>query len=324
MSQPTPSTKNNPPKDQWKSMLLGLLLIAGLALLVFGVYLAVNQQEYIVMALGLLCVSVPASALAVAGRDQDASVVGILRDQAELLHQINEHVLVSDQAKQIAFRQKDREALREAIVEDLRTEDYEGAMVLVNEMAETFGYREEAEVYRTKILEAQAHNREVQISSAVEKINMLIDKYQWDLASAETQRLARIHPDSFEVQELPGRIKDARAEHKRELEIEFSQAAERDDVDRAVELLKELDMYLSPAEAEAYTEMARGVIGKQKGNLGVKFKISVQDRDWIEAIKTGEQIIKEFPNSMFATEVRGMLDTLRQRAAGQRAAMVEK
>ena len=51
--------------------------------------------------------------------------------------------------------------------------------------------------------------------------------------------------------------------------------------------------------------------------------MAVADRDWIEALTIGEQIMREFPNSQFAREVRDMIDNLRTRAAGQRAAMAE-
>ena len=62
-------------------------------------------------------------------------------------------------------------------------------------------------------------------------------------------------------------------------------------------------------------------VGKKKENLGVRFKMAVQDRNWIDALTVGETIVREFPNSGFANEVRDMLDSLRTRAAGQRAAM---
>ena len=95
---------------------------------------------------------------------------------------------------------------------------------------------------------------------------------------------------------------------------------EEKSVDKAMELLKELDKYLTAQEAEPYVEVARGVIGKKKENLGVRFKLAVQDRDWIRALTIGENIIREFPNSLFANEVRGMLDLLRERAAQQHTA----
>ena len=45
----------------------------------------------------------------------------------------------------------------------------------------------------------------------------------------------------------------------------------RDDVDRSVALLKELDQYLTPSEAEAYKESARDVFRKRLQQMGVQF-----------------------------------------------------
>ena len=62
------------------------------------------------------------------------------------------------------------------------------------------------------------------------------------------------------------------------------------------------------------------MIGKKRENLGVQFKLAVHDREWLRSVAVGEQIIREFPNTRMADEVRSMLDLLRERAAGQRAA----
>ena len=47
---------------------------------------------------------------------------------------------------------------------------------------------------------------------------------------------------------------------------------------------------------------------------------AVHDKERTPAVRIGEQIIKEFPNSKMADEVRGLLDVLRARAAGEQAA----
>ena len=56
------------------------------------------------------------------------------------------------------------------------------------------------------------------------------------------------------------------------------------------------------------------VIGRKRDNLGVQFKLAVQDKEWAGAIRVGEQIVKEFPNTKMAEEVRSMVDVLRTRA----------
>ena len=90
--------------------------------------------------------------------------------------------------------------------------------------------------------------------------------------------------------------------------------AEQDHTDEAMELLKEMDGYLTEAEAEPFREVARGVIGKARENLGLQFKVAVQDRQWATAAAVGRRIVREFPNTRMAQEVRGMLDGILSRA----------
>jgi outer membrane protein assembly factor BamD (BamD/ComL family) len=319
-------------RDTWTTLLFVLLIVSGLAVLALGLWQAVMEREYVVLGLGLLCVTIPASIYALSGQSgggggssADLSAVGKeLAEQAQLLKSINERLLISDQAKRIAYRQNDRQAMRQAIIEDIKTEDYDAAMVLVKEMADTYGYLEEAEQFRSQIIDAQMKRREALIDKAVKRVDEILARRDWDLARHEVGRLRRLYPDHVGIGELPDRVERARMAHKADLERAFLAATEREDVEKAMELMKELDTYLTPEEAAPYLEIARGVVGKRKDNLGVRFKMAVQDRDWIDALNVGEQIIREFPNSMFSKEVRGMLDTLRQRAAGQRAAMASE
>ena len=317
--------KTNDRRDAWLTILFVLLLMTGLALLALGAWVAWTQREYAVLGLGLLAVIVPASAYALAGAgapDQPAESPQV-REQLRLLESINERLLISDQAKRIAYRQRDRAALREAIIEDIRVEDYDAAMALVDEMTATHGYREEAEEFRQQIIDAQGKKREAAAQKAAARVDRICQRHEYGLALHEVNRFMRMYPDEPAIADLRGRVEASREKHKNELEREFLTAAERDDVERAMELMKELDRYLTPEEAAPYLETARGVVGKRRDNVGVRFKMAVQERDWIEAVNVGEQIIREFPNSQFAEEVRGMLDNLRERAAGQRAAMSE-
>jgi outer membrane protein assembly factor BamD (BamD/ComL family) len=50
-------------------------------------------------------------------------------------------------------------------------------------------------------------------------------------------------------------------------------------------------------------------------NLRTQFSIAVQDHNWQEAIRVGETIMIDFPNTQMAKEVREKMDALRQRAS---------
>ncbi len=240
--------------------------------------------------------------------------------QQHLLRVIADRLLISETAKRITYRKQDREALRQAIREDIDKGDFDTAMVLVEEMATTYGYREESEVFREEITKARQADREAKIDAALASLNAIIARHDWDAAAAQASKTQRLFPDSTKTRNLTRTVQQAREQHKQNLEREFLAAASRDDVDRAVELLKELDRHLTPEEAEPFRETARGVIGKKRDNLGVQFKLAVHDKDWTTAVRVGEQIIREFPNTKMSEEVRGRLDLLRERAAGQQAA----
>jgi len=245
-------------------------------------------------------------------------------DQIELLNQrvdiLGDRVLVSEQAKRVANRHVDRQALRAAINEDLEQRDFDSALALIKLMSEVYGCHEEAEQLREQAMQAQEADAGRKVDAAIARLDALLKQYAWDRAYAEVGRVQRMFPDSPRVARLDERVKKAYDARKHDLEREFLQAAQRDDVDLAMELLRELDRYLSEDEAEPFRETARGVIGKKRDNLGVQFKLAVQDREWRRALDVGQQIIAEFPNTKMALEVRDMLDLLRQRVAEQQQA----
>jgi len=239
---------------------------------------------------------------------------------ADLLRSINDRLLLSDTAKRIAYRQHDLAALRRAIREDVDKGAFDAALVLVQEMSQTFGYREEAEAFREQIIHARATEQERKINAAMEQLNELIANNDFRAAGLMAAKMARLHPENERENKIVDYVEEMREHYKLRLEREFLAAKERGEVDRAMDLLKVLDQYLTPKEAESFREIARDVIGMKRDNLGVQFKMAVQDREWMRGLVVGEQIIREFPNTRMADEVRGMLDQLRTRAAGQRAA----
>jgi tetratricopeptide (TPR) repeat protein len=318
MSQDDPNRPTPAGQDLWTTILFTALMLLGLALLAVGVWRVFAGSGYTVLALGVVALVIPASAAAVysglagpgAGR----------AEQVDLLGRIAERVHMSDLARRMADRVHDRQHLRDTIIQDIENQDYEAALALVDEMAEQFGYVEEAEQYRQRIIDARARRQEQMIEEAIQRVDRICAQFDWALAKREIDRLERLFPDDARIAALPRRVEQAKADHKRDLEREFLRAADVGNTDRAMALLKELDRYLTAQEAEAYQETARGVISQARENVAVRFRMAVSDRDWIAALNIGEQIIRDFPNSQMAEEARGMMDVLRERAAGQRAA----
>ncbi len=256
---------------------------------------------------------------ALLGRD----AVGVAQGadvETELLESINSRLMVSDTAKRIAYRDEDIALLKQTIEQDVAKRDFDGALALVKELGETYGQVEEAEDYREKILTVRRKEMDAAVTASLARLKDIVARHDFEAATLESEKIQRLYPESEVAKEASRRVSQAREQYKHDLERAFLAASEHGDVDKAMTLLKEMDKYLTEQEAAPYRETARGVIGKARDNFGVQFKLAVQDKEWVVAVNVGEQIIREFPNSKMADEVRGMLDLLRERAAGQQAA----
>lgn len=295
-------------------------------IVVFGVLLAgiaiagatnSAMQGYALVAFAVVAALMPVSVIL--ARRRGGSSDSIERRIMELtgaVHTMTQEGGLSEVAKRVLHRRQERELLRRAIEQDIADEDWEAAMVLVKELAERFGYRGDAEEFRARIERARAATFDREVIEAMTMLDDLIRAGRWTEAYTEAARITRIYPDSPRVGDLRDRVEQARLRHRKDLERRFLMAAQREHVDEAMGLLKELDTYLTPTEAEPFQEVARGVIGKSRENLGVRFKLMVQDHQWQAAVEVGEQIINQFPNTRMAQEVRDMLPALREKSMG--------
>jgi hypothetical protein len=231
-----------------------------------------------------------------------------------LMNLMSEQQLLSDRAKVVAFREKDREALRRAINEEMSKQDWEAAFALADDVERTFGYRAEAERLRNEIRNKRQEGVRKQINEVVAVIDRHTRAEQWNGAMREAEKLMTMFPDNEQVKNLPHEIDARRQAHKKQLLQSWQEAVARHDVDGSIEILRQLDPYLTPAEAEGMQETARGVFKEKLNNLGAQFSNSIRDHNWPDAIKTGEQIIRDFPNSRAAQEVKEKMDALRQRS----------
>ncbi len=272
-------------------------------------------------AIGLIVVVTTAPlALLLAGLLAPLREVGPIGRQIGRIH---EHSMLSDNAKRVLFRDREMQLLRSAIEDDIARGDYNAAITLCDEMANLFGYREEAEAFRSRITQARREQYELEVQAAVDQFEVSLGERNWAAVHQQAARIRRLYPESHLVGELDRRIQVARHEHKGELESRFLEAARREDVEMAMDLLKQLDLYLSREEAGRLTEAAEGVIVRHRDNLGAAFRIAVNEHRWSEAAQLGETIIAEFPNTQMAAEVRSLLEVLRSRA-GQAAVTSEE
>jgi len=298
----------------WLAALYGVLAITGAGTIATG---AMMQDGSPLIGAGLLGLLVVGSALPIAlhFKTQDLPSPSPSASRTDdLLAHILENSMLSDHAKRVLFRERELGLLRRAIDQDIGRGDYDAAITLCDEMANQFGYRKEAETFRSTIDRARDEHYEAQVDTALTRLDALLTDRDWAAAHQEASSIRRLYPDSHIIDDLDGRIMRARVEHRQELETRFLDQAQRDDVEAAMSTLKELDRYLTREEAERLAEVAQGVIVRHRENLGVQFKLAVNDHRWAEAARLGDTIVSEFPNTQMAAEVRSMLDVLRTRA----------
>ncbi len=233
-----------------------------------------------------------------------------------ILNLISEQQLLSDRAKAVAFREKDREALRRAIQEEMSGNDYEAALLLADDMEKSFGYKQEAQRLRQQIQERHIEAVRKHIQEALVVIDRHIRSEKWADANREAERLMAQFPDIDQVRNLPGDIAARKEQHKQQLIESLKEADMRHDADGGVEILKKLDAYISPTEAEGMQDLARRIFKHKLDNLRTQFSLAVQDHNWQEAIRLGDVIVRDFPNTQMAKEVREAMTNLRQRASG--------
>jgi hypothetical protein len=248
-------------------------------------------------------------------RDNSArlkDLAGAMEKISTELTQINHSTRVSETAKAIAFRDEDRQSLRDAVFDKLQQQDFAAADTLIDEIAQRSEYKELAEQLR-----AQAHRYgdatdQERVQQFIAHIQKLLDEAQWARASTQIEGLIRTHPDNERVRALRQLLLDKKQGRKRILLAAWDDAVQAQETDRSLQILKELDLYLTPNEALALQEAASDVFRTKLHNLGVQFAIAVTEKQWAGALDVGQQIMNDFPNSKMCEEIRGKLDVLRQ------------
>ena len=230
------------------------------------------------------------------------------------LDSIAENTRISDAAKSLAHRDQEIDTLRNAIHEEIRYERWEAAFNLVDEIERRFAYKVEAAALRSELEEARGRAIQAKLGEAIKLIADHFEAHDWDRAQGEIERLLHALPDDERVLNLIEQMKTLKEQHKQDLKGAWDEAVRRSDVDAAIDVLKWLDQYLSREEAEELQSSARHVFKEKLLQLGVQFRFAVTEKRWRDALTTGMELVREFPNSRMATEVREALDTLRERA----------
>lgn len=240
------------------------------------------------------------------------AVAGALEKIHTGLTQINHSTRVSETAKAIVFRDADKQSLREAVFEKLQQQDFNAAQEIIDEIAKRPEYQELAEELRAQVEKYHTANNQERMNQVISHIEKLLDDCKWVRASAQIEGLIKAYPDNEQAKSLRHILLDKKQERKKILLAAWDDAVRQQETDRSLEILKELDLYLTPNEGLALQEAARDAFRTKLHNLGVQFSIAVAEKQWTGALGIGQQIITDFPNSRMSEEIRGKLEVLKQ------------
>jgi hypothetical protein len=239
-------------------------------------------------------------------------VAGTLEKISTELTQINHSTRVSETAKAIAFRDEDRQSLREAVFDKLQQQDFDAANEIIDEITQRPEYKELAEQLRAQANRYSNATDQERLHQVITHIERLLDGCQWTKASAQIEGLIRAHPDNEKAKAMRQVLLDRKQQRKRILLAAWDDAVKAQETDRSLDILKELDLHLTPNEGLALQEAAKDVFRTKLHNMGVQFAIAVTEKQWAGALDIGQQIVKDFPNTKMSDEIRTKLDVLRQ------------
>jgi hypothetical protein len=293
--------------------------------------LAATRHDWVVLAAGSVSIVVALVAWPIAvsantasvDRSIEAHLVPVIAKFDQIiaaLMLISDQQLISDRAKQIAFRERDRDAFRRAIHEDLSKKDYDAALALVEEMRTEFGTKDEVDQLKTEIASRRDDSLRRRLDDAIAVVESHVDQEQWQPAFKEAERLKREFPDQVRVQMLPQEIESVRQNVKKNLLTRWNDHVKAKNVDDAIFVLRKLDLYVTPQEAAGLEEDARMIFKEKLAKLRTDFTAAVQGHHWREAKKLAETVMSDFPNTQMAKEVRDMMPTLEDRLRELQAA----
>ena len=156
------------------------------------------------------------------------------------------------------------------------------------------------------------------VGLAAQEVEQLMERNDWVQASMKVEELIGAYPNSDEAKALRQRLSDRKDARKKLLLTAWDDAVQRGATDRSLQILKELDQYLTPNEALALQESAKDVFKTKLHNLGVQFSMAISGKNWAHAVEIGQRITRDFPNSKMAEEIRDKMDVLKQKV-GQKS-----
>lgn len=299
------------------SQLLGLIAAAaGIAKILLFFSKALFVVSGFVLAFGVLILLCELTGMVRDNNDKLDAVSESLNLVQDVLKHIDRDVCLSETAKQIAFRDADRSGLRESVLNSLHNDDIETTYAMIEDIARRPEYAKLADELRAEADAYKNANEDERAGQIISRVEKLMDKFQWVKATEQVEKLVKSFPNSERAQSMPDVLKEKKDLRKKELLSAWDESVKRQDTNKSLRILKELDLYLTPSEGLALQESAKDAFKTKLHNLGVQFSLAVTEKQWDRAVEIGQNIIKNFPNSRMADEIRAKMSVMKNLAGG--------
>jgi hypothetical protein len=303
--------------EKWHLLFMGLAII-GIILWPLTQWLKALMGSFIMMvyfaaAVGIFAIIQMLSEIVQNSRQQQERIEQIsehLNTNKNLLEQIAGGVRLSEAAKTICYRDTDRQQLRASVMERLHQQDFEATYAMIDSIAQRPEYKQLAADLKLTADKYRNATDQDRVGQVINYIERLLEQHQWANAETQIERLIKKYPDSEKAKEMSVKLFERKEKRKRELLDEWDAAVKKADVDHSLVVLHELDFYLTPSEGLALQEAASEIFKNKLHNMGVQFSLAVSDKQWEKALETGQAIIREFPNSKMADEIRSKTEIL--------------
>ncbi len=276
--------------------------------------------EGIVICLVLIAIYLKTSANIDAIKSQNFNLNLIyenIKKNTSALTEMEQALKLSEQAKSVVFHDNNIQLLRNMVFDLLEQKNFDSAEQLINQIADHPQFTQLAEQLRGQTKKFCESTNEGKIGEYICEVQKLFDSFDWIKASTEIERLIQLWPQSEQIKALRKTLLDKKQQRKQQLLNQWDQAVQRKDTDISLEILKELDLYLTPNEGLALQEAAKDVFKTKLHNLGIQFSTAVTNKSWPKALELGRIISRDFPNSTIAEEIREKMDFLMQKGAEQ-------
>jgi hypothetical protein len=237
-----------------------------------------------------------------------------LEKNRSILTQLEKNLRLSETTKTIIFSETNKQLLKDAALAKLKQRDFETANRMIHQMERHPEFEKLAEQLRAEMNKPPDQTDAEKLKPKIEEIEKLLEAHQWAPAGAQLEDLIKAHPNSEAVKAVRQKLLHKKEERKKVLLTAWDDAVQRQATNRSLEILRELDQYLTPSEASALEEAAKDVFKTKLHNLGIQFSLAISKQRWPEALRVGREITRDFPNSKMAKEIRENLTALEQKA----------